>query len=222
MQQIPEQIARRLPAGTVRLQSPVEQIDGTTVVVAGEVVTARAVVVATDGQAAARLTGHLVPEPRWRGCTTLYFAASQSPVPEPILCLDGTGGGPINSFVDLTAASPEYAPAGQRLFSATIIGVPNESDDTLEGQARQQLEGWFGSAVRTWRRLRIDRIPHSLLDQPPGVLEPWQRPIRVRDGFYVCGDHRDNASIDGAMSSGFRTAQAVMHDLGAQPAVATG
>jgi predicted NAD/FAD-dependent oxidoreductase len=29
----------------------------------------------------------------------------------------------------------------------------------------------------------------------------------------VCGDHRDNASIDGAMTSGFRAAQAVMEDL---------
>ena len=53
-------------------------------------------------------------------------------------------------------------------------------------------------------------------DQTAGKLDPWQRPVRLRPGLYVCGDHRDNASIDGAMISGFRAAQAVMEDLDAK------
>jgi hypothetical protein len=40
--------------------------------------------------------------------------------------------------------------------------------------------------------------------------------VRLRPGLYVCGDHRDNASIDGAMTSGFRAAQTVMEDLDAK------
>ncbi|MDF2740823.1 MAG: hypothetical protein K0S88_2191, partial [Actinomycetia bacterium] len=32
-------------------------------------------------------------------------------------------------------------------------------------------------------------------------------------GLYVCGDHRDNASINGALVSGRRTADAVLEDL---------
>ena len=31
--------------------------------------------------------------------------------------------------------------------------------------------------------------------------------------MYVCGDHRDNASIQGAMVSGRRAAEAVLADL---------
>jgi hypothetical protein len=37
----------------------------------------------------------------------------------------------------------------------------------------------------------------------------------VDDGLYVCGDHRDNASLNGAMASGWRAAQAVAEDLNA-------
>jgi predicted NAD/FAD-dependent oxidoreductase len=32
--------------------------------------------------------------------------------------------------------------------------------------------------------------------------------------LYVCGDHRDNASINGALESGRRAADAVLADLG--------
>ena len=32
-------------------------------------------------------------------------------------------------------------------------------------------------------------------------------------GVYLCGDHRDNASIEGAMVSGRRAAEAVLADL---------
>ena len=33
------------------------------------------------------------------------------------------------------------------------------------------------------------------------LLEPAQRPVRTPGGLTVCGDHRDNASIDGALAS---------------------
>jgi hypothetical protein len=34
------------------------------------------------------------------------------------------------------------------------------------------------------------------------------------DGLYVCGDHRDTSSIQGALVSGRRAARAVLADLG--------
>ena len=43
------------------------------------------------------------------------------------------------------------------------------------------------------------------------VLVPW--PNRLRAGRYVCGDHRDTGSIQGALVSGRRAAEAVLADL---------
>jgi predicted NAD/FAD-dependent oxidoreductase len=34
--------------------------------------------------------------------------------------------------------------------------------------------------------------------------------VRVRPGLFVCGDHRDNGSINGALVSGRRAAEAVL------------
>jgi len=40
-----------------------------------------------------------------------------------------------------------------------------------------------------------------------------RRDVRFGPGRYVCGDHRDTSSIQGAMVSGRRAAEAVLADL---------
>jgi predicted NAD/FAD-dependent oxidoreductase len=46
---------------------------------------------------------------------------------------------------------------------------------------------------------------------PPLVL---RQPVRLAEQIYVCGDHRDTGSIQGALVSGRRAATAVLTDLG--------
>ncbi|MFO0801075.1 MAG: NAD(P)/FAD-dependent oxidoreductase [Gemmataceae bacterium] len=217
MQAIPDQLAAGLPAGSVRLGAAVRQLGHREVTLAdGETLRARAVVVATEGPAAARLLGDEVPDPGSNGSTTLWYAADRPPVTEPILMLDGEGRGPVNSVVVMSNAAPRYAPPGRALLAAAVVGVPEDDDAALDRRARDQLRAWYGTPVDGWRLLRVDRIAHALPDQTAGKLDPWQRPVRLWPGLYVCGDHRDNGSIDGAMTSGFRAAQAAMEDLHAE------
>src|SRR5205814_4937409 len=119
MQAIPDQVAARLPAGSVRFGARVERLGHREVALPdGEVLRARAVVIATDGPSAARLTGGEVADPGSRGFITLYYAASQSPIAEPILLLDGDGKGPVNHAAVMSNLSPAYAPLGQSLIAA--------------------------------------------------------------------------------------------------------
>jgi phytoene dehydrogenase-like protein len=127
--------------------------------------------------------------------------------------LDGEGRGPVNCVAVMSNVSRDYAPAGKHLVAASVVGIPADTDDDLDHRTRLQLAEWFGSDVLGWRLLRVYRLPHALPDQTAGRLDPWRRPVRLRPGLYVCGDHRDNGTIDGAMASGFRAAQAVMEDL---------
>jgi predicted NAD/FAD-dependent oxidoreductase len=86
-------------------------------------------------------------------------------------------------------------------------------DAALERAVRAQLSGWYGAhIVERWRLLRIDRIRFAQPAQPVGALEPAARPVRLDGGLYVCGDHREDASIDGALRSGRRAALAVLAD----------
>jgi protoporphyrinogen oxidase len=214
MQDIPDQLAYRLPEGSIRLKETVERVEpGFVELFGNRRISARAIVVATEGNAAHRLLGERVPPVMMNGTITLSYDAAESPVREPILVLDGEGRGPVNNLVVMSECSSQYAPAGHALVSASIVGVPNASDEEIDRKAREQLRDWYGMSVDGWRLLRVQRIPEALPDMSVGILNPWQRPVRLHPGLYVCGDHRDQGSINGALESGFRAAQAVAEDL---------
>ncbi len=209
MQAIPRQLAASLPEAALRCGATVESTGpGEVVLAGGERLAASAVVVAADGPEAARLTGAFeAPAPR--AVTNVHYSAERSPVGEPVLVLDGDGRGPVNDLCVPSDVAPSYAPPGAALVSATVLGVPPLSDEALDGAIRDQLRGWFGAQVDGWRLLRVLRIPFALPAQPPAVLAQPERPVRLAGGLFICGDHRDTASIQGAMVSGRRAAAAV-------------
>jgi len=211
---IPEQIAARLPEGTVRTGARVESIqeDGA-ILQSGEKIKARAAVVATEGPEAARLLGDK-EKPGSRSVSCLYYETDDPPVSEPLLILNGEGKGPINSLCCPSSVAPNYAPKNKALLSTTIIGNPDQDDQQLETAVRAQLTEWFGASVKGWRYLRIYRIPHALPMQVPPVFDPTSRPAQIRPGLFVCGEHQNVASIQWAMVSGRQAAEAVIDWLG--------
>ena len=94
----------------------------------------------------------------------------------------------------------------------TVLGIPTD-ENRLQAEVLEQLGDWFGSVVKDWRHLRTYRIPYALPSQASPALAVPERPVRWQPGIYVSGDHRDNASIQGAMVSGRRAAEAVLKDL---------
>jgi phytoene dehydrogenase-like protein len=209
---LPAQLAAALPADAIRLNARVESLHENELTLAGgEQHKARAIVVAADGPSAAHLVGEA--EPASRSATCYYYAADEPPLPYPMLLLNGDGAGPVNNLAVMSQVAPSYAPKGQHLISVSVLGVQALTEEQMGGFIIAQLKNWFGLAARSWRYLRSYRIPHAQPQQFPGALEPSERPVRVRPGVYVCGDHRDNASINGAMVSGRRAAEAVLADL---------
>jgi phytoene dehydrogenase-like protein len=207
---IPEQMAARLPQGSIRLRARVASIGpGKVRLESGEVVEARAVVIAVEGPEAARLTGRLT-DPGSRSVTCLYFAAEAAPVSEPVLMLDGERRGPVNNLCFPSQIAPAYAPPGATLVSPSVLEGSGLAPAAVEDAARAQLETWFGPQVRSWRHLRTYHILLAQPDQLPPALDTPERPVRLAPGLYVCGDHRDTASIHGAMVSGRRAAAALL------------
>ena len=218
VQAIPRQLAAAIPAGVIECDAPVDRIDGTTAFLAdGRKVEARALVVATEGPAAARLLGIADPGSRAESC--VYYGADAAPLPDKMVVLNGSRTGPVNNLSVISNVAPSYAPPGRALIAAVTPGPLDGGDAELEEATRRQLRGWFGRTVDGWEHLRTYRIAHAHPDQRPG-FSPKRR-VRLGDGVYVCGDHRDTASTQGALYSGRRTASAVWADLRGRAPVAS-
>lgn len=211
---IPRQLADSLPKGTVRLQNTVAKItDRSVALTNGETLTANHVVVATESSAASRLLGIEKLDTKWSTATTFYYAADQAPDDRKLLMLRGDEPGVIQSAVVLSNIAPEYASAGKSLISVSVSDSDHDTDtETLDQLIRGQMMAWFGDQVSQWRRLHVYRVPYGLpkTDLESIIASVDGPSVGAVDGVFVCGDHRETPSIQGAMNSGMRTAAAIL------------
>jgi phytoene dehydrogenase-like protein len=229
MQQIPLQLAAKLRAGTLLTGARVSRVTRSTpsfqIEIAGKgQQEARAVVLAVAGNDGNRLLGGVggwsVPEVRaWNKTTAFYYAAQHVPVADPIILLNGEGrkAGPVNNVAVMSLVSPQYAPPGVHLVVASVVGEAPAEDAALmrlDKAVRLHMRKWFGPTVDSWRMLGAYTLARALPEQRHAEWE--QSPVRVggTGGVYMCGDYRETASIQGALASGRRAAEAVIKDLG--------
>ncbi len=207
MGRISAQLADGLDRVPVHLSRPVASVaPGMVTLDDGTTIAARAVIVATEGPVASRLLDLPAVESRPAGC--VWFDAPRPPITGNYIVLDGTGAGPVLNVAVMSNVSPDYAPPGRHLVAAALPGVVGGDLETI---ARNQLRTWWGDQVNDWRHLRTDRIAHGQPSQAPPFV-PKKR-VSLGGGLFVAGDHRDTASIQGAMFSGRRTADAVVDYL---------
>ena len=124
--------------------------------------------------------------------------------------LDGTGRTPIVNSVVLTNAAPTYSSDGRALVATSVLGV---------GRARATAS----SAPHLSWLYDTDASGWELVAEVAGASRPCRRtppvrrcdtPARLDSGVFVAGDWRDTPSIQGALVSGRRVADAVLRDRG--------
>ena len=213
IQQIPEQLAARLPAGSVRLNTPVESVGGNFVRLgSGETLEASAVVVATDGEAAARLlppSPSATPSLAWRRTTCTYFAADRSPGRgDGLLRLNAAPNCLAHNVSFPSDIAPEIAPQGRTLVSVSTHGEHDLDEATLTARLRQELMAWFGPEAGQWQHLRTYPIAYALPVYPAGQA-PRQE-LRVADGLYRCGDYAAYPSQNAALATGREVAELLL------------
>lgn len=202
-----DNLAARLQQGTVHLSTPVTAVESGRVHLAGgRTLEVERVVVATDGPSASGLLG-LDPVAS-NPATCVWFAAPGSPQPGRYIVLVGNGGGPAANVAVMSDVAPSYSPDGSALIAAACPGL---LDPDAEPAVRAQMKAMWGDQVDEWRHLRTDAIAHGQPQQHPPFEH--KRPVGLGDGMFVCGDHRDTSSIQGALFSGRRTARAVVDSL---------
>lgn len=141
----------------------------------------------------------------------------------------------VNNVCFPSQISKSYAPAGRSLASVTVVGVAdNIAEADLDRSVRAQLTKWWPDAgiESTWSLLRVYKyelihiflspihiviivlliISHRIKYAQPAQLTPYaygQTPVRLAPGLYQCGDHVGTATLNGAIDSGIRAAEAI-------------
>ncbi|MER5794069.1 NAD(P)/FAD-dependent oxidoreductase [Streptomyces sp. NPDC001980] len=209
---LPDLLARALPPGTVHTGVRVTSVSTTSVTTAehGEI-RCRAVLLATDARAAAELLpGLRVPD--FHQVTVVHHTTDEPATltTGTSLLLDADRGGPVSHTSVVSNIDPSRAPQGRALISSTLLGAPPSDIDTA---VRMHLSRLYGTSTRRWETLAVHHTPEAIpAMRPPHDL---RRPVRLLAGLYVCGDHRDTSTVQGALHSAHRATAAILADLGA-------
>jgi phytoene dehydrogenase-like protein len=212
MRAIPQQMAEGLPEDAILLNRRVSRIQASQVwLETGETFVGKHILLATDAVDAASLSPQLGSK-AFNQVHCLYFAAEHAPLDLPILVLNGVSGKRVNNLCVPSLVAPSYAPKGQHLISVSVL--ENNLEPALLAQSViEELREWFGDSVDHWRFLKSYAIRRALprFTVPGNTLSV--QPVRHSDGLFTCGDYLDTPSINGAMATGRRAANAILQAL---------
>ncbi|MCX4535542.1 FAD-dependent oxidoreductase [Streptomyces sp. NBC_00841] len=209
---LPELLAAALPPGTVRTGVHVTAADITSVRTKehGEL-GCRSLLLATGASAAAELLPGLRVPP-FHPVTVLHHTAPAPPPTGASLLLDADRSGPVSHTCVMSEVDPSRVPHGRTLITSTVLGTPPPD---LDRSVRTHLAALYGTPTGDWELLAAHHDPEAVPAMPPP--HDLRRPVRLLAGLYVCGDHRDTSTVQGALFSGRRAAHAILGDLGIRP-----
>ncbi|MCB0564980.1 MAG: FAD-dependent oxidoreductase [Phaeodactylibacter sp.] len=209
MQAIPQQLADHLPPGSIRLNSPVERVNGGTVYTReGEVLEAKYILLATEATGLAQQYYHQVNK-QYVSTAHVHFAAAEAPLDRPLIALNTLPDSLINNICVMNKVADGYAPDGQNLISVSIVGKAGRGGEELAKAIKEEARRWFGGQVDTWRLLNIRNVAYALPAQQQVRHDINPDALQLNEQLFICGDHLLNGSINAAMRSGRLAAEAI-------------
>ena len=179
-----------------------------------ELLEADHVVLATEAPALARLAATagvpIAPPGGALGCTTVYLAADEPPLPGRAIWLNPAPDGAVAHAVTLSEIAPEYAPAGRHLLSATVVGHDADlPDDVLLPRVLAEVARMRGRPLPALEPLSVERVPYAQFPQPPG-RSPMPGPATTLPGLWIASEALHFSSLEGAARGGRDAAQAIV------------
>ena len=219
MQAIPNQLATQLPGGSIHLNVTAQAVASTMVRTDKGDIRCRSVVIATNARSAALLIPSL-KVPASNAVTTWYHLADCSGEDltegKSTLVIDGKKfkgtvddpSRPLVNTVVMTNNAPSYASGGRTLISSSATGVHSSAQSEL--LVRSHLASLYKVPTSNWTHVATYPIPDAL----PMMTAPHdvEQSVRLSDGVYIAGDYRQVSSINGALASGRRAAEALLTD----------
>jgi phytoene dehydrogenase-like protein len=211
---MPRQLAESLGAGVVRTGvrvAAIETAGGRASGVRledGSLLAADAVVLATEGPAARALAstvGMSLGQPvDGLGVTTVYLASDTPVLPGRAIWLNAMRDATVSHAVTISDVAPSYAPPGQHLMAASLVGpAATLPDDAIVDAVRRDLSAMTGRPVPAGcRHLETVRIPFAQFPQPPRTDRTLGQAETPLPGLLLANETLHSSSLEGAARGG--------------------
>jgi phytoene dehydrogenase-like protein len=211
MEEIPKQLVKMLPEGSILYNTKVTKVDSNTVTTDdGKVFKANQILLATQANA---LTQNHFPNQKMQSqqVTNIYFVAEKAPTNKAVVVLNAaTHKKWVNNMTVMSNVSKAYAPQGKILISVSYNGIPTVDDNTLVENMKRELKQWYGNQVESWKMIKSYQIEYALPNQESVRNEISSDTLKVSENVFICGDNLLNGSINAAMKTGRLAAEAMM------------
>jgi len=228
---ITAQLAAALPVGSIRTGVTVTRVVVEYGVLQGvllddgALVRGASVVLACDppaiGSLAASAGVHVEMPAGSLGCSTVYLRSPAPLLDGDALWLNTARDATVSHAITISNVAPSYAPTGQTLTAATVLGAAATLDDaelvrrvrsdltSMRGQTGGRNSGQSGGnsseVVAVWR------VPYSQYAQPPGSSAhrvPTETAVR---GLVLATEAGHTSSLEGAARGGISAARVLLH-----------
>ncbi len=212
MGMIPKQLAQCLSMHELLFHQNVSAIEGNIVTTAsGATYKADFILIATDPLHSP--IDDVKPATAYHSVSNMYFTARKRPFEKPLIALNTLPGKLVNNIAVMDRISAGYSKNGDSLISMSLIGDHSNAIQTaLQEKVIAEIKIWYPKAVN-WKHLKTYHIQYALPNDDEVINEPDYKAMRITAQCFVCGDHLLNGSINAAMKSGRRAAEAILNTM---------
>jgi protoporphyrinogen oxidase len=206
IQKIPRLMSQQIPDQMIHLNTQVESIsEGTVFCEDGRTFDAEVIILANPN---INLLENFDGEKNrdWNSTSCFYFEIDDPPISEPILVINSEEQKSINNLCFPSLVCPSYSPENKHLLSVSTVGMCDTGNSL--SSVKNELRDMFGPRTDEWDHLKTYHIPKALpaYESDKKDLKNFTDEL---DWLYLCGDYREDPSINGAMRSGRLTAQEI-------------
>lgn len=201
---VPNQLAARLRSTDIRLNTTVESVTKSDVVVDGQTEAFDRVVLAVPQHVAGRMLPDSLGDhqPVERLTTTVVFVATTAPFSQARLLLNEEWGEEGQHVLHVHLPTNLHPrPDGDHWVVATLVGEDAQNVDVES--VRGELTNWFGPSVAQWSHLTTTTVRHALPHISPDHHARALPNLEV-NGVLLAGDHRTHPSVQGTLRSAER------------------
>ncbi|TVP51430.1 MAG: FAD-dependent oxidoreductase [Mongoliibacter sp.] len=211
MQMIPEQLRNKLKTTKIRFNEKVKSLQGTQIELeSGEILEADAVIVACRPDLVIpQLKGQIKP---YRKVVNIYYSLSKSFIAQPMIGLLTGEQFIVNNLVFLTDVSKSYAENDRALLSVSIT-KPVAVDEKLEKLIAIELSALTNINAEFFEHVKTYEIYDALPDVEEMAVTLPATSSKIFDNVFLAGDHLLYGSLNAAMTSGRKAAEALILSL---------